>query len=144
MLEFLTPYREWLVWLASISGIGMILAIVLLPVLFVKIPADYFTRPPNSPTERAQSHPWLIGGVWVLRNLLGVTLIMAGVAMLVLPGQGLLTIFAGLMLTTFPGKRRFEVMILQRPIINKTINRMRRRYGKEPLHLPPREDEPSQ
>ncbi|MCO8124974.1 PGPGW domain-containing protein [Stieleria sp. TO1_6] len=136
MLEILNQYREPLVWLASISAIGMILAIVLLPVVFVKMPADYFTRRTDTPAEQGKSRPWLIGCLWFLRNLIGALLVLAGVLMLVLPGQGLLTIFAGLMLTTFPGKRRFEIMILKRPIIRKSINRIRNRYGKQPLQLP--------
>ena len=58
---------------------------------------------------------------------------MIGVLMLVLPGQGVLTILIGLTLLDFPGKRRFVRRLLMRPRVFRVINRLRRRFGRPPL-----------
>jgi Putative transmembrane protein (PGPGW) len=70
---------------------------------------------------------------WVLRNLVGVVLLVAGIAMLVLPGQGLLTLLAAVSLMDFPGKRRLERRLLSRPRVLEVLNRWRRRVGRPPL-----------
>ena len=58
--------------------------------------------------------------------------------MLALPGQGLLTIFMGLMLMNFPGKRSLELRIIRIPSILKSVNWMRAKADHPPLNLPPR------
>jgi hypothetical protein len=55
-----------------------------------------------------------------------------------LPGQGVLTILAGLSLLSFPGKRRLQLRLLRIPAIHRAIDALRRRAGRPPLHL----DEP--
>jgi hypothetical protein len=47
-----------------------------------------------------------------------------------------LTILLGLMLVDIPGKRRVELVLVRRPAIRRTIDRLRARYGKEPIRLP--------
>jgi hypothetical protein len=46
-----------------------------------------------------------LAGSWFPKNALGVLFYLSGLAMLILPGQGLLTIFIGLVLLDFPRKR---------------------------------------
>ena len=54
------------------------------------------TRPRSLPERVRSALGFLPGPVrWVVVGLVGSTLVVAGVAMLVLPGPGLLTIFAG-------------------------------------------------
>ncbi len=55
--------------------------------------------------------------------------------MLLLPGQGVLTILIGLMLLNFPGKRGLERRIVGRPIILKLLNRMRVKRDLPPLNF---------
>ena len=55
--------------------------------------------------------------------------------MLALPGQGVLTILAGLALLDFPGKRALELKILKRPSILGAVNWLRERRGREPLRF---------
>ena len=62
-------------------------------------------------------------------------LVMAGIAMLVLPGQGLLTILLGIMLLEFPGKRRVELMLLRRPEILAGLNWIRRHANRPPFEV---------
>ncbi len=78
---------------------------------------------------------WCGGRSWLGKNLLGYLLIVAGIAMLVLPGQGVLTILLGVILVDLPGKYRFERWIVARPLVLKSINRLRQRAGRDPLVL---------
>jgi UPF0716 family protein affecting phage T7 exclusion len=71
----------------------------------------------------------------VVRNVFGSLLLVVGVLMLVLPGQGLLTILIGLTLLDFPGKRRFVRRLLMRPQVLRVINAIRRRFGVAPLQV---------
>jgi hypothetical protein len=68
-----------------------------------------------------------------VKNAVGGLLLVAGILMLVLPGQGILTILAALALLNFPGKRALELRILHRPALLKGINWLRRRAGRKPL-----------
>lgn len=55
--------------------------------------------------------------------------------MLFTPGPGVLTILIGVMLLNFPGKRRLERKLVERPRVLEAINRLRARFGKAPLIL---------
>jgi hypothetical protein len=54
--------------------------------------------------------------------------------MLVLPGQGVLTLCVSLFLLDFPGKRRLERRILGYPPVLHALNRLRTRAGQPPFH----------
>jgi hypothetical protein len=71
----------------------------------------------------------------VAKNLLGYILIVAGILMLVLPGQGTWTIVVGIMLLNFPGKYKLERWIVSRGPVLRSINWVRRRAGRDPLVL---------
>lgn len=113
----------WIVALTVLSVATFIACVVALPRLFANLPEDYFTR------ETRPKRSWA-------RNLLGVVLVAAGIAMLVLPGQGVLTILAGIVLLDFRGKAELERRILGRPRVLSAINRLRERRGRPPLHAP--------
>lgn len=123
-------------WLAEhpglVAGVAvgsaalLLVGLVALPWVLIRLPDDHYLRPP------ARRHPAL----WALRNAFGVVVLLAGAAMLVLPGQGLLTLLAGLMLVDFPGKRRLEVRLLRRPSVRAAVDRIRARAGRGPLELP--------
>jgi len=55
--------------------------------------------------------------------------------MLFLPGQGLLTIIGGLFLMNFPYKYQIEKWVINKPIMLKTFNLIRRKAKKEPFTL---------
>jgi hypothetical protein len=75
---------------------------------------------------------WIIK---LVKNLLGVVFILLGLAMLVLPGQGLLTLLIGVLLLNFPGKYRFERWLIQRPSIFRAVAWLRQRAGREQLEI---------
>lgn len=134
MLNWIEDY-EALIWIASaVSVVTFVATLIAMPVLIVRLPADYFIRRPvrDWVTRRPALHLLLV----VAKNVLGAVLLVAGVAMLVLPGQGLLTILVGVMLLDFPGKRRFERWLICRRPMHRTADWMRARRGRPPLDLP--------
>ncbi len=132
MLQWLEANSSLLVWLGALSIVSLVLAALLLPVLVVRLPADYFVAARGDLAQR-RGVVDRIGHVG--KNLLGVAFVLAGIAMLLLPGQGLLTILMGLLMVDFPGKRALERRIVRRPAILRAMNRLRERRGKPPLLL---------
>ncbi|KZZ30361.1 hypothetical protein A3754_04570, partial [Alcanivorax sp. HI0083] len=98
-------------WLPALTITGVVMAVaslVALPWFLVRIPENYFTQA-YSPHQNRGVIAWL---VWLLRNLLAILLLFAGILMLILPGQGLLTLLIAIMTSTFPGKYRLERAIM--------------------------------
>ena len=69
------------------------------------------------------------------KNVLGAIFVVAGIIMLVLPGQGIFTILIGIMLLDFPGKYQFERWIVARRPVFQSINWLRQRAGRAALVL---------
>lgn len=131
---------EWLfhpIGLALISlatVVMFVLSIVGVPWYLARMPADYFSRRERRELQLQAPRPTPLRWALVIgKNVLGVTLIVVGIAMLVLPGQGLLTIIAGLFLADFPGKRRLERRLIAIKPVFRGINALRRRAGRPPL-----------
>lgn len=121
-----------LTWALGLAVVSLVVVVVLLPVFVLQLPTDYFVA--TRKELRAERTP--LGWVWrVLRNVLGLFFVLAGGAMLVLPGQGLLTILIGLLLLEFPGKRALERRLVARPGVKAFLDRIRARRGKPPLEV---------
>jgi hypothetical protein len=122
--------------LGLVGVVSLIATVALLPFLVVRIPEDYFLHRHRRHDYARDRHPLIHHGIVVLKNALGLTLILAGIAMLVLPGQGLLTLLIGLMLTDFPGKYRLEKRIVGQPGVLRAVNWLRQRAGHAPVLAP--------
>jgi hypothetical protein len=121
---------------AAVAGsvVTLIASAVLLPVIVARMPADYFVAERGG--AFGQAHPALRVLFHLVKNAFGGVLLLAGIAMLFLPGQGLLTILASLSLLDFPGKRRLELQIVRLRAIQGAIVWLRRRAGRPPLQYP--------
>lgn len=139
IVELLREHQLPLGWLAAIAAVVLLIGFVVLPVIVLQLPPDYFVRDRRVPVRRVRRHPLLWWMVAVLKNILGLVLVAAGVAMLVLPGQGLLTILMGLGLMNFPGKFALERWTFGQPAVAASLNRLRSAAGRPPLELPPEE-----
>jgi len=128
--------ESWIAWAGSLSLVVLVASAVAVPILVRRLPDDYFLE--NSPAAEAirERHPVMRIAFLVVKNLLGGILLLAGIVMLVTPGQGVLTILIALMLMNFPGKRRLEIRLVRLAPVNRAVNWMRRRGGKGPLLLP--------
>lgn len=140
MIEKLTPvlnyFQQYGLWIATASFVIFIVGLATIPYIVSAIPVDYFHYQQRHPGEDRFEHPLVRLLVVSLKNLFGAILVCSGIIMLFTPGQGLLSILFGLMIMNYPGKYRLECWIIKRPLILKTVNRLRDRHGKPPL-LPP-------
>jgi hypothetical protein len=136
MFAWLHGSEAVLWWLGVLSVATFVGTLIVLPLLVARIPADYFRRDRRSASRHhAQLSVLRVLGV-LLKNLLGIVLLLAGVAMLVLPGQGILTMLIGLMLMNFPGKHALEQRLVQQPSVLRAINWMRARAHQPALEVP--------
>lgn len=123
--------------LVGLSVVTFFGSLVALPWLVARLPADYFLHDHRLHDYRGGRHPAVHELVVVAKNASGIVLVMAGIVMLVLPGQGLLTILVGLMLTNFPGKYQLEKRLVRIPTVLRALNWMRARWRRPPLQPPP-------
>lgn len=135
MWDWIQNHRELVAWLGLSSVVMFVGGVVLVPVLLVRMPADWFLHDRKALRRRSE-HPVLRLTWAFVRNVLGVVLILVGLALLVLPGQGILTILLGLALSDFPGKRRLEIAIIRRPGVHRAIDWIRRKWNRPPILLP--------
>ena len=141
MTEWLTELLSTLdlTWSKVLWGLGLYLvtflgSTVVTACLVIRLPATYFcdASPRNVWGDR---HPVLRWTGFLLKNLLGILLIVLGgiMSLPIIPGPGILTLVLGVMLLDFPGKRRLEQWLVRRATVLKAMNRLRQRYGKPPL-----------
>lgn len=57
----------------------------------------------------------------------------AGMVMIFIPGQGILTILLGLVLMDFPGKHRLIVLIIQHKRVWRALNWIRAKGRRQPF-----------
>lgn len=137
-MEFLSQWREPLLWASALSLFAVIATAAGLPWVVARLPRDYFVRTERVHWRVATGQPVFAVVVEVLKNLLGLVLVLFGVILLFTPGQGLLTLFIGLMLMNFPGKYRLERWLVLRPGVLSGLNWLRGKRGYPPFDTPPR------
>lgn len=122
-----------LIWALVASGAVLVGTAVLIPRVITRLPPDYFSTPHPVPLEAYKHRPLLRILLLVGKNLLGGFLLLSGIAMLVLPGQGLLTIAIALVVLDFPGKHRLKRRLFRIRRLRDSINRFRIRHQCEPF-----------
>lgn len=128
MITWIQAHSALLLTGLGVLGVAtFVVSLITLPIIIARLPVDHFV------VERTRSVPWqgarpLRSILLVLgRNLLGVLLVLGGVLMLFLPGQGILTIAIGLLMIDFPKKRAFQAWLLAWKPVNRGINWLRRK-----------------
>lgn len=134
-IAWLDAHSVWVWWLAIVSLVMFIGTLIALPVLVVKIPEDYFVHEHRDQQAWEHYPPFFRVLLLIGKNLLGAVLVIAGLLMLVLPGQGLLTIFIGLLLVNFPGKYRLEKWLVTRTPVLKAANWLRQKANHAPIQV---------
>lgn len=137
MEELLPVSPELLLAAAGVLSVATLAGTAaLLPRVVAHLPEDHFVRRPEQRRDARKAwEPRRIVAV-LLRNLLGAFLLAAGIAMLFVPGQGLLTILVALLVLDFPGKYRAEQALVRRAPVLRWLNHLRRRMGRPPLRAP--------
>ncbi|MDG2384866.1 MAG: PGPGW domain-containing protein [Pirellulaceae bacterium] len=137
--------NDWIQWiqshqtelgaLATVSVLMFVASLVLIPIIVARIPNDYFAQS-RRPNSVGSNQPFPMRALLIVaKNMVGLILLGMGIAMLILPGQGLLSIFLGIMLMDFPGKFRLERWLVSRRPILRSINWLRRRSHRAELTL---------
>src|SRR5688572_21157169 len=92
ILDWLQEHRELLIWIGASLLLGL-LALAGTMVFIVRVPPDFFARQGGAGGGRGKPEKQDSGASLALRigkNVLGWALIIAGVAMLALPGPGVM------------------------------------------------------
>ena len=131
--EIILNYKNFILWLGSISFLVFIFSLISIKWLVALIPSDYFIEDKRNKYQSSYPLTWLIS--IIIKNIVGYILIIGGILMLVLPGQGLFTIIIGLMLSNYPGKYFIERKFIAIPSVLKTINWLRKKSNKPPLEV---------
>ena len=132
--SFMTAPVFW--WMAVASTFVFVLSLVTVPWIIVRLPANYFNHR-HRVVSRPSGHSAAYYSLIVIKNLAGAVFVVMGIAMLVLPGQGLLTILIGVSLINFPGKYRLERYLVSRQFILSALNWVRERAGKPHFRVTP-------
>jgi len=125
--------------LAYLFGLSLVLfigSILVIPILIAHMRADYFTNSIAPENRWFERQPTMKVVILILKNLLGLVLLLAGLAMMVLPGQGIITVLVALTLLNFPGKRRLERRIISQQHVQRGITWIRTRAGRPKLLMP--------
>jgi len=131
--------HEKVVQFVGASSLVMFLGtLIVLIVVIVILPPEHFVRDHDrkNPAVIPIENQAVFFSYQILKNLIGILFILAGLVMLVLPGQGLMTLVIGLSLTSFPGKRRLIQVIIERKAVLTSANWLRRKFGRPPLKSP--------
>jgi hypothetical protein len=117
-------------WALLLSVLSVALSGFATMVFLIRLPAGAFSE-----TRRAwpKTLPRLL--LRIGTNIAGWVLILLGVVLSVpgVPGQGILTILMGLLLVDFPGRLRLMRTLLSRPAVQRSIDRLRARFGRPPF-----------
>jgi len=139
MTEWISEFWSSLTLIRVLIAVGLfILSLVIsfaaIAIVMVKVPPTYFSV--DHSREFMTGRHWFVrSGALILKNLLGLLLIVLGVLLSLpgVPGQGILTILLGLIMLDIPGKRPLEAKIIQQPRVLAAVNDLRSRYGQPPL-----------
>ena len=135
IIGWIYAHQSILSWLTVFSVLTFLGTLLVIPILIIHIPEEYFLHEKRNPAVSRKNHPGLRFLLLIVKNILGAIFVIAGIAMLVLPGQGLLTILIGVMLMSFPGKYALKRKIIMQKQIFKTINRLRVKANRPPIRV---------
>lgn len=128
-------FQAVLPWLPLLTVGGFVMAAastIALPLVLIRIPADYFVSAHRNKNDRS-SLGWVI---WLLRNTLAIVLLIVGLIMLVLPGQGFLMILIAFAVSTSYHKYSLERSIIRRKTVFKSVNWIRKLFHRSPIIHP--------
>ncbi len=127
--------EQALIGIGVISAVMFVGTLVAIPIILSRLPTNYFQHDLEH-IWMEDHHPALRLVGLILKNTIGLIFLFAGIAMLVLPGQGILTMVIGISLLDFPGKRKLEHKLLTQPMVFQAMNAIRAKCSK-PSFDPP-------
>ena len=129
--------NETFVWLMGIFSVLMFFGtLITMAVIIVILPGDHFVNQGRNSKRMPIKNPAARIIYIISKNIIGFFFILAGLAMLVLPGQGLLSLLIGISLSSFPGKPRLIRAIIRQKAVLRTANWLRYKMNRPPLQVP--------
>ena len=125
---------ELVLWGTALSVLSLVAVIIAVPWVVSRLPVDYFSSQHRHPLREQMGITAMI--MALLKNLLGMVLVLLGLVMLFTPGQGLLMTLVGLLIMNFPGKYRLERALVAREGVFKGLNWMRSKQSLPPFESP--------
>ena len=132
MQTFLDTYGFILPWLGIISTFTFFLSLLIIPLVIQRLDKNFFIHL-HEHKKKENEHPLIFILLRGLRYFFGSVLIIAGLLMLFLPGQGILTIILGISLLDFPGKRMLTDKLLGFHSVQNGLNWIRTKGSKSPF-----------
>jgi len=136
ILDWFRNYEVLIWWTGAASVLMFLGSLCTIPVILIKIPADYFASLETKSRIDVRDLSFFRILYLIFKNIVGIAFILAGLIMLLLPGQGILTIIVGMSLLNFPGKYRLVRNIIRNKTILNTINKLRSKAAKPPIEVP--------
>ncbi|HCY85225.1 MAG TPA: hypothetical protein DHV36_08835 [Desulfobacteraceae bacterium] len=134
MVEMILTYQTMLMWISGISLAFFLFSLAAVPWMVARIPVSYFRD--LAIDEKGNSGAGRHPVIRILKNLTGVCLLVMGIIMLFIPGQGLLTMLVGLLLLDFPGKTAGVIFLVRKKAVQSSLNWVRSKKGAAPLKFP--------
>lgn len=128
MTAFFSAYQDLFLWLSFLSLVFFLGSLAAVPWLVGRLPRDYFL----DPGKKSGRNPIR----FVLRNGIGLVVFLMGIIMLFVPGQGILTMVAALVIMEFPGKSHLIRTMVGFEKVRSGLNWLRRKKGRAPLRFP--------
>ena len=131
----ISHYGSWTIdhaaGIAAIVFLTFVVTSVIAICVVVRLPSD-FLRTASRQSGRRSVREW---SAFVVKNLLALVLIVAGAVLALpgMPGQGLLMIAAGLMLSDLPGRDPLLRGMFEKRSLRTPLNRLRRWFSRPPL-----------
>ena len=85
MIDLIQSNETIIWWLVATSAFTFFASLILVPIIVVRIPADYFVYKKRHPTPPVRYPPLLRIVVLVIKNVIGLILFCAGVIMIFFP-----------------------------------------------------------
>ena len=128
--------HEFFFWWVGILSLMMFVGTLgALALIVVKLPQDHFVVRRKRPLIPIQHRAGRVG-YRLFKNGVGIFFILAGLIMLVLPGQGLVALLVGMSLTDFPGRDRLVGAIMRQKRVLGSANWLRAKFDRPPLKSP--------
>ena len=134
--QWARAHEEVFYWIGALSLLTVVVSFMAVPMVIRRMPHDYFLETSEGTEAIREQHPALRLVFLILKNVLGLFLVIGGLIMFLTPGQGILTLVIGILLLNFPGKRRLEIRLIRMKPLRRAVDWIRRRAGQRPLELP--------
>jgi Na+-transporting methylmalonyl-CoA/oxaloacetate decarboxylase gamma subunit len=132
MQLFLDRYGSIITWLGIGSTFTFVLSLIIIPWIIHKLDKDFFIQL-REPKKKESEHPVRFILLCIMRYSMGLFLLLAGILMIFLPGQGILTILFGISLLDFPAKRTVTIRLLSCQSVQSSLNWIRKKGNRTPF-----------